>query len=158
MKDIYNGESDIHGLGIRTSESIKRGELIRYIKGKIQVKENRSREDAMANPDWVGISKNCWIDPVKPYKFLNHSCDPNIGIKGRVSMVALRSIKSGEELTIDYSTIEGDPRWEMKCSCGAQNCRKVVRSIQYLPERQYKKYLPYISSYFKQLYHRKPAA
>jgi len=35
--------------------------------------------------------------------FLNHSCEPNVGILGQIIFVAMRNIDSGEELTIDYA-------------------------------------------------------
>ena len=110
MKHIYVCTSQIEGMGIRIGDDAKKGEVIFRFKGPLKFKINQSKEDALANPDWVGVAKDQWIDPDKPYKFINHSCNPNTGIKGKVTVVALRDIKEGEELTIDYSTIEGDPR------------------------------------------------
>lgn len=155
MKQIYHASSIIEGLGLRIGENARRGEIIFRFTGPLKLKVNKNKKDALDNPDWVGVAKDQWIDPDKPYKFINHSCNPNVGIKGKVTVVAMRTIKEGEELTIDYSTIEGDARWEMKCLCGEQECRKVIRSMQFLPEKQFKKYLPYIGTYFKDLYLRK---
>lgn len=152
MKHIYTCNSRIHGFGVNIGENATKGELVSYIKGDLKFKVNRNEQDALANPDWVGVAKNQWIDPAKPYKFLNHSCNPSAGIKGRVALVALRDMGEGEEVTIDYSTIEGDLRWKMKCACGERNCRGIIRSIHYLPEAQFRKYLPYVSTYFKKLY------
>mgnify|MGYP001568432583 CR=1 FL=1 len=152
MKHIYVCTSGIEGLGINIGENAKKGDLISYIKGDIKFKVNKNKRDALSNPNWVGIERDHWIDPDKPYKFLNHSCNPSVGIKGKVSLIALRDMKEGEEVTIDYSTIEGDPRWEMKCLCRESNCRKIIRSIHFIPEGQFKKYLPYVSTYFKKLY------
>ncbi|MDB5237391.1 MAG: nuclear protein [Parcubacteria group bacterium] len=152
MKHIYVCSSDIEGLGINIGEDAKKGELVSRIKGEIKFKVNKNKRDALAHPNWVGIEKDQWIDPAKPYKFLNHSCNPSVGVKGQLSLVALRDMKEGDEVTIDYSTIEGDPRWEMNCLCGEANCRKVIRSIHFIPEAQFKKYLPYVSTYFKKIY------
>ena len=152
MKHIYICTSKIEGFGINLGEDAKKGDVISLIKGEMKFKVNRSKRDALANPNWVGIKKDQWIDPTKPYKFLNHSCNPSVGIKGSVSIVALRNLKEGEEITIDYSTIEGDPRWEMKCMCGEKNCRDIIRSIHFLPESQFRKYLPFVSNYFKKVY------
>ncbi|MCK1396992.1 SET domain-containing protein [Bradyrhizobium sp. 4] len=33
--------------------------------------------------------------------FVNHSCDPNLGMAGNVVMVAIRDIEPGEELALD---------------------------------------------------------
>lgn len=152
MKHIYICSSKIDGLGISIGENVKKGEVVAHIKGEMKFKVNKSLKDTFANPDWVGIAKDQWIDPEKPYKFLNHSCNPTVGVKGRVTLVVLRDMKEGEEVTVDYSTIEGDPNWEMECACGEGNCRKIVKSVQFMPEDQFEKYLPYVSTYFKNLY------
>jgi hypothetical protein len=99
----------------------------------------------------VGVKKNIWIDPLRPHKFLNHSCNPTAGMRG-LTLIALRDIKEGEEVTIDYAIIEGDPRWELLCLCGEKECRKIIRSIHYLPKKQFLKYLPNIPHYFKKIY------
>ncbi len=154
MKHIYVCSSKIDGLGLNIGENAKKGEVIARIKGEMKFKVNKGKKDALDNPDWIGIAKDQWIDPARPYKFLNHSCDASAGIKGRLSLVALRDMKEGDEITIDYSTIEGDALWEMKCACGSKKCRGIVRSIQYMPEDSYKHYLPYIPAYFRSLYER----
>jgi len=156
MAKVSAGKSAIHGNGIFTRDSVKKGERICFLKGRKKIMRNKSKADSLANPDWVGVSKYTWIDPAMPFKYLNHSCNPNTGIKGRVSMYALRDIKSNEELTIDYSTTEGDTLWELaggvKCKCGSHRCRGRIRSIQYLPKSYFERYLPYIPTYFKKLY------
>ena len=152
MKQFYVCESKIEGLGVNAGEKIKAGEFITRFKGKPKFLVVTCKSESLSYPNWVGIAKNRWIDPEKPQKFINHSCNPNASIKRRVSIVALRDIKEGEEITFDYSIIEGDPRWEMKCLCGEKNCRGVIRSIQFLPPDQFSKYLPLIPLYFKNLY------
>lgn len=152
MKHFFVSTSKIHGLGLVAGENIKKGESIAVIKGDIKFKVNKNEKESLGNPDWIGIEKNVWIDPEKPYKFLNHSCDANTGIKGKITLVAVKNIKEGEEIVIDYSTIEGDEMWRMNCNCGAVNCRGIVRSIQNLPVKDFKRYDPYISTYFKKLY------
>lgn len=152
MKQIYHRTSTIDGIGIFTGENIKKGEIISRIKGNLKFKINQNKEDALANPNWIGIEENKWIDPEKPYKFINHSCDPSCGIKGKITVVALKDLKEGEELTIDYAFIEGDEMWEMKCNCGEKNCRGTIRSIQFLPSEYFLKYFKYIPNYFKKLY------
>ena len=152
MKKIYVSNSKIQGKGIFADEKIKRGELIRYIKGKPKEFTVKDKGDEMAYPNWIGIGKNKWIDPIYPNLYWNHSCNPNAGLKGKVSVFAIRNITKGEEITIDYSTIEETDGWEMKCGCGEKNCRKVIKSIQYLPEKTFDKYMPYIPTYFKKRY------
>lgn len=154
MKHIYHSKSGVHGTGVMAGEDIKRGDIIQQIKGEAKFFVPKNKTDSLSYPNWVGIGKNQWIDPSYPNQYLNHSCNPNTGIKGKVTMVALKDIKEGEEITIDYSIIEGDDMWEMECNCGEKNCRKIIRSVQFLPEEQYKKYLPFIPPYFQRLHNK----
>ena len=144
--------SKIHGKGFFVTKTIKKGAAIGILQGNIRKKINKNKKDVLANPDWVGVGKNTWIDPRPPYKFINHSCSPSAGIRGKIMLIARRDLKDGDEVTLDYSLIEGDPRWKMKCTCGSKNCRKVIRSVNFLPYTVYKRYLPYISTYFQALY------
>ncbi len=151
MKHLYICRSKIEGLGVNAGENIKAGQVITRVEGPIRFKVNKNKKDALANPNWFGIEKDQWIEPGKPHKFLNHSCNPNAGMRGR-TVLALRDINEGEEITIDYSIIEADDRWELNCLCGAENCRKTIRSIQSLPQKTFQSYLPYIPRYFQEVY------
>lgn len=55
--------------------------------------------------------------------YINHSCAPNSFMRNlrgdRVGFFALRDIKPGEEITMDYR----DPHHPEVCKCGAPNCR-----------------------------------
>jgi hypothetical protein len=57
--------------------------------------------------------------------FLNHSCEPNVGIQGQIVVVAMRDIAAGEELTIDYALIDHDAG-PMAGRCGAEGCRQLI--------------------------------
>ncbi len=151
-KDLFVGISRIQGKGLFTKKAIKKGSLAFILKGKRKKKVNKTKDDVFSNPDWVGFSKSWWTDPRPPFRFLNHSCNPNLGFKGAVSFYALRNIKSGEELTFDYSISEAETRWLLDCSCGQKECRKKITSIQFLPFKVFKKYLPFIPGDMKKIY------
>lgn len=151
-KKFYVGPSSIHDKGIFALRNIKRGEIVGIVQGSKKFKINRNISDALSNPDWVGFKTHNWIDPIPPYKYLNHSCDPNVAIKGSKTLIAICNIKKNEEIAIDYSIIEADPRWYMKCSCKGEKCRKVIKSIQKLPKKVYNGYLPHVSKEFQSLY------
>lgn len=57
---------------------------------------------------------------------MNHSCQPNVGFNATDDFVAMRAIKRGEELCWDYAFAESNPKFRMKCRCGAVDCRGVV--------------------------------
>lgn len=149
---IIIGKSKIHGKGIFARQDIKKGEIVCIIKGPQMFKINRSMKDALSHPDWVGLKANNWVDPISPYKYLNHSCDPNTAIKGYKTLIAIENICKGAEITIDYSIIEGDYRWYMKCNCENKKCRKLIKSIGFLNPKLYQKYSPYISKEFRKIY------
>lgn len=151
-KKIYVMESKIHNKGIFAVKNIKKGEIVGVIQGSKKFKINRNINDALSNPDWVGFKRHHWIDPIAPYKYLNHSCHPNVAVKGNKTLIAIRNIKKDEEVTIDYSIIEADPRWYMKCLCKENKCRGIIKSIKKLPKSVYRSYLPFISKEFQNLY------
>jgi len=59
---------------------------------------------------------------------INHSCAPNLGFDGPITLVALRDIGPGEELTYDYATADSTPLLDMDCDCGAETCRRRITS------------------------------
>lgn len=145
-------KSDIHGNGIFALQDFEKGCDIFDLKGKLVYFANNNKNDSLSNPDWVGIGKNLWMEVEKPGLNLNHSCKPNAGIKGEVSIVALQDIKQGEEITIDYSITEEDHFWVMDCHCNASICRKSIRSIQYLSVETINTYMPFVPDYFQKVY------
>ena len=63
--------------------------------------------------------------------YINHSCEPNSYMKilyGHIQFYALRDIRPGEEITVDYEmTLHPDSK---RCFCGAQTCRGTINKIQ----------------------------
>ncbi|MDQ6654668.1 MAG: SET domain-containing protein [Verrucomicrobiota bacterium] len=58
--------------------------------------------------------------------YINHSCDPNCFSRishGHMQFFALREIRAGEEVTLDYTPSQHPGR---RCTCGAANCRGVM--------------------------------
>ncbi len=58
--------------------------------------------------------------------YLNHSCEGTCAFDGYGDFVAAHYIARGEELSYDYALIESNPHFSMKCSCGSNNCRRIV--------------------------------
>jgi hypothetical protein len=63
----------------------------------------------------------------EPGDMVNHSCDPNCGMRGDIVVVAMRDIGVGEELTYDYAMSDASDYDEFACRCGAPACRGVIR-------------------------------
>jgi hypothetical protein len=58
-----------------------------------------------------------------PADWINHSCEPNAGLRGQICLVALKTIEPGEEITFDYAMSDGCDYDEFDCQCGAERCR-----------------------------------
>lgn len=152
-RKIHIKESVIDGHGIFAKRNIKKHEGIAIIKGNIINHTVIDQATSDVGQNWIGFGKNKWINS-KMFDQINHSCDPNAGIKGSKTVVALRNIKKGEEILIDYSITEEDILWTLgrKCRCGSKKCRSVIKSIQFLSKRVFDNYMPYIPQYFQKVY------
>lgn len=71
------------------------------------------------------------LDP--PYRYFNHSCEPNCGLTPALDLIIIRPVKQGEELCWDYSTSMLERDWNMTCHCGKTLCRKVIGDFDRLP-------------------------
>ena len=82
---------------------------------------------------------------------MNHSCDPNVWMNDEVTLVAMRDITAGEELTADYAMWSTDPSWTLPtpCGCGSRPCRRTVTGSDWklkdLQERYRRHFSPYIN-------------
>ena len=116
--------SGIAGRGLRVVEPISAGEVIAVKGGHIvSTAEHLQLPDPLPNPRYR--SPTIWCSsPVTTTEYeavmlyINHSCDPNVGIRGNIVFVAMRDVDTGEELTIDYAMID-DNDGAMACTCGS---------------------------------------
>ena len=99
------------------------------------------------------LGKNLWLQPkIGSFgRYLNHSCKPNAITKGR-QVIAIRDIKANEEVTIDYSITDDDVFWEMACKCKSKACRKVIKSVQFLPKSLFEKHKSIIPKFLRNAY------
>ena len=154
---LYVSDSKVAGKGLFTSKKINKDEPAFIMKGPIIKFSPNSKEEACQLPNIVGIKDDYYIDPIDPYVYINHSCNPNTGYKAsldEVTFFALRDILPGEELVFDYSTSEFTD-WEMSCSCGSKKCRQIIKSVDNLPPEVFEEYFPHIPDYFQRVYIKK---
>ena len=131
--------SDIAGHGVFATRDIKEQEIICIISGEevsyIDLK-HLVASGSWAAGDSLQVAEDLFSLIVDPYRFLNHSCDPNAFIIGRYQLVAKRGIKSGDEITFDYSATmweEADEVWKMQCNCVSKCCRHTIDQFYTLP-------------------------
>ena len=78
--------------------------------------------------------------------YLNHSCDPNLRVRGEITFVAMRDIRAGEELTHDWVMTDDDD-YSVECNCGAPNCRKILTGKDWQRPDLQKRYEGFFSAY-----------
>lgn len=138
--------------GVFAKRSIKKDEMVFEVIGPIVTYPKPP--DYRIGFKWLGISKNTWMIPLRqnPWSSIRHSCSPNVGLRGKNKIVAMRDIAAKEEIMIDDSITEADANWHIACKCKSKTCRKIIRSIQYLPRKLFDQYLPYIPIFFQKVY------
>ena len=123
--------SPIHGQGLFAIEPIRKGEIVCIKGGHIVTREHVAELNVRLGPAEIPIADDLFIGPVTEDErngsmiWSNHSCDPNIGVRGQIVFVAMRDIEAGEELTHDWAMTDDDS-YEMECHCGTANCRKII--------------------------------
>src|SRR4029453_9591506 len=78
--------------------------------------------------------------------YLNHSCSANLGVRGQITFVAMRDIRSSEELTHDWATTDDDD-YSIECKCGAPNCRKILTGKDWQRPELQARHAGYFSAY-----------
>jgi len=133
------GECDV-GLGVFASRDLRQGEIILSFGGPlIDFAETKRRGRWECMP--LQIGPNRYLDTQPPGIFVNHSCNPNAGIRDDRELVALREIKAGREVRFDYSTTMAEQSFTMRCCCGEPACRQIVADFSTLPRHAQVNYL-----------------
>lgn len=135
-----------YGRGVYASKNIKKGEVIASFDGQILDDDFEPWTEDLYNHA-IQFDKAMWRDSKGIARLVNHSCDPNCGIKRLFDIVAMRNIETGEQITWDYEMTEKNPHWRMRCKCGSDLCRKVIGNYKNMPRRTRAKYKGYISAW-----------
>lgn len=147
--------SPIQGRGLVAIEPIARGEIVAIKGGHIIDSRTLAEHPETAGNSEIQITENFHIAALEADEyedvmlFLNHSCEPNVGVAGNIVFVAMRDVASGEELTTDYALFD-DQDWEMECRCGRPSCRGVISGRDWRRPELQSRYGPYFSWYLQQ--------
>jgi SET domain-containing protein len=134
------------GLGVFAVATIRRGEMIAAFDGPILDNDFDDWNDDLLNHA-IQIGENTWRDSKGIARLINHSCEPNCGVKKLIRIVAMRTIYPGEEITWDYEMTEKNSWWRMKCRCQTPSCRGKIGNYQRLPPAVRRKYKGFISEW-----------
>jgi hypothetical protein len=133
LKKVRVGNTHL-GRGVFAQRPFSAGEVIAEVKGTV-----------IDDPEFdstysIDLGGGLSLDPGPPFRFLNHSCDPNCRLfvlehdppepVPQVFVETIRRLKPGDELTIDYG-------WPAKsaipCGCRSRKCRGWVVDEAELP-------------------------
>jgi len=134
-KYIMKG-SPIAGFGIYARFDIKEGDIIFPGEEKAQRIATRKHIESTWASEQIEVFKRyayplsnelfiLWDEDPSGWAPQNHSCNPNTSYKG-LNVVAMRNIKKGEELTLDYSTFLGEHMEPFNCTCGEIGCKGYI--------------------------------
>ena len=109
--NLYVGPSPIHGLGLFASRPIEMDELI----GRILTRP--ATEDG---PHVLWLDDQRAVEVTNDLRFINHHPEPNACYYDDGTVLALRTIQAGEEITHDYGLTRAktgdDPTQEWICT------------------------------------------
>jgi hypothetical protein len=135
------------GEGVFAAESIDRGEVIAVFDGPVYDGNFEQWTEDMLNHA-IQFGPETWRDSNGIARVINHSCEPNCGVKNLFEIVAMREIKPGEEITWDYEMTENNQHgWRMECLCGTPSCRKIIGRYDNMPASVREKYRGFISEW-----------
>ncbi len=86
-------ESPIHGKGLFASKAIKKGELLGRIEGP------KARKDG---PYVLWIEEDHGVRVSGALKYINHSSKPNSCYYNDLTVMTIKNVKAGEEITHYY--------------------------------------------------------
>jgi SET domain-containing protein len=147
--------SPIHGRGLFAMAALAKDEIVAVKGGHIVDGKTLQEQITPAlGPVEIQIDDDLYIAPVSVEEreasmlYSNHSCDPNLGMRGEITFVAMRDIAAGEELTHDWCTTDhGD--YEIKCNCGSARCRGTLTGKDWQRPELQKRYAGYFSAYLE---------
>ena len=146
-------ESKIHGRGLFAIADIAKNEIV-AIKGGHIVDRKSLREEITPRlgPVEIQIDDDLFIAPVTEEErelsmlYSNHSCAPNLGVRGEITFVAMRDLRAGEELTHDWAMTDDDD-YSVECNCGVPDCRKILTGNDWQRPDLQRRYAGYFSAY-----------
>ncbi len=145
--------SKIHGRGLFATAEFEQDEIVAVKGGHIVTGEQLRKEiTPVLGPVEIQIDRDLYIAPVVAGEregsmlYSNHSCNPNLGMRGEITFVAMRPIRAGEELTHDWATTD-DGDYSVQCECGAPNCRGTITGKDWRRPELQEKYAGYFSAY-----------
>ena len=141
-----------HGFGSRAISVIPAGTSVATFGGTAMSRVDFSQYEADRRSRSLQVDTNViFLGPPsrEPGDSINHSCEPNCGMRNATTIVAMRDIAVGEELTFDYAMSDASDYDEFDCNCGTSLCRGRVRAEDWQLEILRHRYRGFFSPYIQ---------
>ena len=144
--------SSIHGLGAFAVKDIKKDEIVVILGGVVVPVSDIKKYRKKLGHVGIQINDDFFVCPTTHEELLkgvfNHSCNPNVGLLDPITYIAIRNIKKGEEIVLDYAFCETFMD-DFKCNCNSPNCRKVITGNDWKNRDIQEKYEEFFSPYLR---------
>ncbi len=126
------------GLGVFARRAIKPGRRLLRFTGPVL--DRKALEAALENAavdSFLQISSCSYMGPSGGIDdYVNHSCEPNCGLRflgSRIFLTAIRPFSGGEQVTFDYASTQNAYPYRFFCGCGTAGCRGDIGDFDDLP-------------------------
>ena len=140
------------GNAVYARKSLKKNEVLAVWGGQVVTHEQVLALPRQEQGHTIQIYDELYLAPMgmeEPADFINHSCNPNAGVCGQITLVAMRDISAGEEITFDYAMADSSSFDEFECACGAIHCRGKVSGNDWRHPELWTRYDGYFSTYLQ---------
>jgi hypothetical protein len=140
------------GYGLFAREALSKGEVLAVWGGFIVPGERLGDYSEYIRTHGLQVEEDLFLLPLSeddPSDYFNHSCDPNAGLLGQITLVSMRAIEAGEEICFDYAMSDSNAYDEFACGCGSPLCRGQVSAEDWRREDLQERYRGYFSPYLQ---------
>lgn len=142
--------------GMFSTNKIDKDERLAVFGGTVITRKQVLQLSKESIPCVLQISDDLWItsgsNTLEPIDYINHSCNPNAGMRGHIFLVAMRDIEPNEEVTFDYAMVVSE--WigmdPISCDCGSSECRKIVLHDDWKNKRLQAAYKGYFAQHMQE--------
>lgn len=145
-------DEDKGGRAVIARVPIAAGELIAVWSGKLVNREGLDLLPPILRRFSLQVEEGLYLASLNEHEgadYINHSCAPNAGLSGQISLVALRDIAVAEAISYDYAMTDGTPYDEFPCGCGAPACRGRVSGDDWRRPELWARYRGHFSPYLQ---------
>lgn len=144
MSDFELRRAQDKGEGVFAIRSFQMGEIV--IVGVVDHEVDRNHSHASQ------VSEERFVVHGGLVPKVNHSCDPNCGIRlnssGAHDFVARKPIAAGQEITFDYAMRNYSVEYfAAHCRCGSHRCRDRITGWKDLPSQRKADYDGFVAPY-----------